>query len=199
MLYGKEMIEINLLPEELKSKTKVKITGAGLEVKHFLYLIPFVLGILISVHIYLGVLSIIKNNQLRVLNNKWRILEPQRKILDNFNKEYAAVSEDATAIKQLAQQRINWAENLNKLSLYLPSGIWFNEISISQKDFVLEGSVVSLQKDELGLVNKWINNLKNDRDFFKDFSAIELSSVQKKTIGTYDVVDFILTGTLKSK
>jgi len=193
------MIEINLLPEELKAKSKAKKFGVGIEIKYFLYLIPFVVGLLICVHIYLAILNITKNNQLRTLNNKWQELQPQRKILEDFNKEYAILSEDAAAIQQLTKQRINWAEKLNKLSVNLPSGIWFNEISIFSRDFTLQGSVVSLQKEELSLINKLIDSLKNDTTFFKDLNNLELSSVQKKIIGGYDIADFILQGTLKSK
>ena len=193
------MIEINLLPEELKAKSKAKKFGVGIEIKYFLYLIPFVVGLLICVHIYLAILNITKNNQLRTLNNKWQELQPQRKILEDFNKEYAILSEDAAAIQQLTKQRINWAEKLNKLSVNLPSGIWFNEISISSRDFTLQGSVVSLQKEELSLINKLIDSLKNDTTFFKDLNNLELSSVQKKIIGGYYIADFILQGTLKSK
>lgn len=193
------MIEINLLPEELKVKTRGKLTGIGIGIKHFLYLIPFVLGVLICAHVYLAVLNITRNNQLRILNNRWLSYEPQRKALEAFNKEYAVISSDALAIKQLIEQRVSWARILNKLSLDLPSGIWFNEISASEKDFILQGAAVSLEKDELGLIKKLLDNLKNDPGFFDDFKAVELSSVQKKAIGTYDVVDFVLTGTVKSK
>lgn len=194
-----KMIEINLLPEELKAKPKAKKFGVGIEIKYFLYLIPFIIGLLICVHIYLAILNITKNSQLRSLNNKWQELQPQRKILEDFNKEYAILSEDAAAIQQLTKQRINWAEKLNKLSVNLPSGIWFNEISISSGNFILQGSVVSLQKEELSLINKLIDSLKNDTAFFKDFGNLELSSVQKKIIGGYDIADFVLQGTLKSK
>ena len=193
------MIEINLLPEELKVTLKRKITGFGIELKYFLYLIPFIFGILICAHIYLTILIIAKNSQLYILNKKWQSLEPQRKTLENFNKEYAIFSQDALAIKELTEQRINWSQKLNKLSLDLPSGIWFNEISVLGKDFILQGSVVSLQKEEMSLIKKLIDNLKNDPDFFKDFNTLELSLAQKKTIGSYEVVDFILTGTIKSK
>ena len=190
---------LNLLPEELKAITKRKRTGFSIEVKYFLYLIPFILGILICAHIYLTILIIAKNSQLYILNKKWQSLEPQRKTLENFNKEYAIFSQDALAIKELTEQRINWSQKLNKLSLDLPSGIWFNEISVLGKDFILQGSVVSLQKEEMSLIKKLIDNLKNDPDFFKNFGTLELSSAQKKTIGSYEVVDFILTGTLKPK
>lgn len=193
-----------MLPEELKAKTKSKkpLAPAGpfvLEAKYILYILPLVFGILICTHIYLGLVYFVKTGQLRQLSNKWQSLEPQRKELDVFNSEYAVISENSKAIQQLSQTRVNWAQKLNLLSLGLPSGVWYNEISVSANDFILQGSVVALQKEELTLINKLISNLKNEPAFFKDFHNLELSSVQKRTIGGYDIADFVLQGALKSK
>ena len=187
------MIEINLLPEELKTKTK-KI---NIKSQYFLYLIPLAFGILIFMHLYLSAVGIIKNYQFSALNNKWKKLQPQREMLKNLSKEYEVLSADAKVIQQLNIRRLNWSEKLNKLSLDLPSGIWFNEIALSRKDFILKGSVISLQKQEMSLINKFIDNLKKDAAFFKDISDLELSSAQIKAIGGYDVFDFILTAKLK--
>lgn len=202
------MIEINLLPEELKARVRIKpkkeagVSGAGpiaFEPKYFIYLIPFILAILVCTHVYLGLVYLVKTGQLGRLNGKWQSLEPQRKELEVFSAEYAVISEDAKALQQILQSRINWAQKLNQLSLGIPSGVWYNEISITPNDFTLHGSVVALQKEELTLVNKLISNLKNGTNFFKDFSNLELNSVQKKTIGGYDIFDFILQGSLKLK
>ena len=187
------MIEINLLPEESKPKAKkVKI-----ESKSVLNFIPLVFSILIFLHIFLAIVSIIQNCRLSALNNKWHNLEPQRKILEETKKELNILSADSKAIQQLTGQRISWAEKLNSLSINLPSGIWFNEILLSNKEFSLKGSIISLQKEEMGLIDKFLSNLKSDAGFFKDFNNLELGSVQKKVIGGYEVSDFILTGKLK--
>jgi Tfp pilus assembly protein PilN len=189
------MIEINLLPEELK--TKAKKIAKSTQLSQILYFIPLAFGILIIIHIYLFGVFITKNITLGTLNNKWKTLQPQRKILEDFKKGYEGSSQDASIIKQLLAQRIFWSAKLNKLSLNLPKGVWFKEFVTTNKNFILKGSVVSLQKEEMDLINKFIDNLKKDRDFFKDFSNLELTSVQRKVIGGYDVADFILAGALK--
>jgi len=187
------MIEINLLPEELKTKAK----RASAAENRFLYSIPLLLAVLICVHIYLAMLILTKSYKLHVLNNTWDGLGPQRKALEDFHKKYDVVASDAKAIQQLAEQKINWSEKLNKLSLILPPGVWFNELIISARDFVLRGSVVSLQKEEMSLIKQFIDGLKKDNNFFKDFVSLELSSVQRRTIGGYDILDFNLDGSLK--
>ena len=192
------MIEINLLPEELKVKTK-RLGKVSIESKYFLYLIPLVFAVLILAHICLAAVGIVKTFQFSQLNNKWKKLQPQRELLNNLKKEYDVLASNAKLIEELNSRKLNWSEKLNRLSLDLPSGIWFNEILVSRKDFVLKASVISLQGEEMSLINKFINSLKNDTRFLKDFNNLELGLVQKKSVGGYDVVDFILTAKLKAK
>lgn len=202
------MIEINLLPEELKVKTKEKVaepvvtvtttTGFSLN-KLFVYAIPVLLVFFVLVHLYFGVISIFENGKLVSLNLKLMALAPQKKILDEFNQQYSAASQDASLTQLLIGQRILWAQKLNKLSLNLPAGVWFNDVSLSKLNVTIQGSVISLQKEELNLINKFLDNLRSDKEFFKDFSNFELSNVQRRTVGSYDIVDFVLVGALKAK
>jgi len=193
------MIEINLLPEELKVTPKVKKMGFDIKPEKLLYLIPVLLAVLICTHIYLAIVSITKNSQYRTLNAQWHKLEPQKKMLEGYNMENASLSENAKLIQQLIEQRINWSEKLNKLSAFLPSGIWFNELSYSGKELIIQSSVISLQKDEMSLIAKLIDNLKNDPGFLKGLNNLELGPVQHRVVGSYDIADFTLTATLKSK
>ena len=203
------MIEINLLPEELRVKTKekppeevtvTKVTIPGFnQDKVFIFAIPALLLVFIMMHVYFMAIGMSNNRKLAVLNKKWKTLEPQKKTLDEFNLRFSSATQDVSFIKLLTGQRVLWAQKLNKLSLDLPGGVWFNDFSLIKQGVIIQGSVVSLQKEELALINKFFINLKEDNEFFKDFANFELSSVQKKTVGSYDVADFVITGVLKIK
>ncbi len=201
------MIEINLLPQELRVKTKEKapeqfmvtiMTGFSRD-KLFIYAIPVLLGLFVLAHLYFAVIGIAKGGQLASLKRKWMALEPQKKIVDEFNQQYSVVSQDASLTQLLISQRILWAQKLNKLSLNLPAGVWFNDLTLSKQNLTIQGSVTSLQKEELSLINKLLDNLKSDQEFFKDFSNFELSNAQKRPVGSYDIADFVLLGVLKAK
>lgn len=191
------MIEINLLPEELRVKRKSPYKG--IDPKQVLYAAPIVFGALIIIHIFLACLFVVRSLQLSSLDNKWQKLAPERKNTEEFQKKHALLSADIKTMQQLINQRISWSDKLNKLSLYLPDSVWFNEISSGPKDFSLKASVVSFEKDELSQINKFIDGLKNDARFLKDFSRLELSTVQRKSIGGYDIIDFVLEGNFKQK
>ena len=184
------MIEINLLPENLKEKKGAR----NIDYRKILFFIPAIFAILLISHFYLLGVQIIRNARLGPLNKKWQQLAPQKKNLEAFQPQ---LSGSAKAIQELTAQRVNWANKLNKLSQYLPRGIWFTEMTVSGKDFNLKGAVISLEKQEMALINKFMDSLYSDAAFFKDFSKLELGSSQRKTIGGYDVAEFILTGNLK--
>jgi len=147
----------------------------------------------------LAVVGIVKNFQLGALNNKWKGLQPQRELLNNLKKEYDVLTSNTKLVQELNSRRLNWSEKLNRLSADLPSGIWFNEIAVSRKEFTLKASVVSLKKEEMTLIKKFIDTLKSDARFLGDFTGLELGSVQKRLVSGYDVVDFILMAKLKGK
>jgi Tfp pilus assembly protein PilN len=193
------MIEINLLPEGSKLKPKSKSTKLNLNASYFLYFMPVLFGILICVNIYLIITVIAKNNQYRILDAKWKKLEPQKKMLESYNQENAILSENVESIQKFAEQRINWAEKLNKLSLYLPPGIWFRELFGSSNELILRASVIALERDEMDLIAKLIDNLKNDPGFLRGLNNLELGPVQHRSQGSYDIADFTLTATFKSK
>jgi len=199
--YVNIMITINLLPEEFK--VSLKNEGAGFKFAfreiYFVYLLPALLCVLLCVHIFLVLFTVVKGTQLTVLSNKWAGLSVQRKELDAFMQTHAAFSQDALILAQLSSQRINWAEKLNKLSLNLPSGVWFIDLAINSREFILKGSVISLQKEEMGLIHKLLSSLQNDTEFANDFDNLELSSVQNRAVGGYEVADFTLTGAIKKR
>ena len=49
------------------------------------------------------------------------------------------------------------------------------------------------------LINQFISDLKKDNAFYKDFLKVELGAMTKKTYGSYEVLDFLLTFPLKGK
>ena len=193
------MIEINLLPEELRANLKKQNKSLNFSASKLLLVIPLLLGILIFAHIYLTIVSIAKYNHYNTMNKAWKKLEPQRKILEGLGNDNALLSETAKNIKKLADIRLIWAEKLNKLSAGLPSGIWFNEISLSNKELVVKASAVSLQNDAMSLIARLIDNLKKDAGFFNGFNSLELGPVQHRNIGSYDIADFTISGALKTK
>jgi len=188
------MIEINLLPHELRAARESR---PGIQPKYLLYLMPAVAGIIIFIHFYLGLVSLYRIAQFKFLDAKWQRLAPEKKNIDELRRQYDLISQDAMVTHQLLSQRTEWSGKLNALSLSLPSGIWLSELSVSRKDVVIRGTALSLEKEGIGLVNKFMDGLKKNPGFMNDFVTLELVSVKSRPISGYDTDEFVLTAVLK--
>jgi hypothetical protein len=150
-------------------------------------------------HLYLGFVFASRSQVLAGLERRWKTLEPQRQDVLGMKNEINAGSSEAKVVQGYLAQRILLAPKLNKLSLDLQPGIWFNDVTFGRSGLLVKASIVSLKMDEMDVINTFSENLKNDKDFNEDFSNVEIGAIQRRTVGSYDVVDFVLTATLASK
>lgn len=193
------MIEINLLPDELKIKVKKTSVLAASQNKIITFAVILGVIVLAVLNLYVVIRSTAAAAKLKSLNSQWSGLEQKRKSIDVFKQESSSAMGSDKAMQQLIASSLVWSEKLNKLSLNLPYGVWFNEMSVNRKELIIKGSVLSLDKQEMGLLNKFIDDLKKDQQFSRDFDKMDISSLQRKTIGGYEVADFVFTLRTKIK
>ena len=143
----------------------------------------------------LGFSGIIRSVRLNSLKGQWEKVALQRKALEDFNAEHALVSGDAQTILRLTLDRVVEREAL--CLVYPCLRVWFELVSVSGKDFYLRGKAVTVDKTEVSLIRNFVDEIKNQPQFMKNFNSLELSSIQKGIIGAYEVADFSLTGSLK--
>jgi len=197
------MIEINLLPEELRSKVARpdRPVSAGGPVKRGVKLLTLIislgLALLVVTHIFIVFLDMGRSMRLNALKGKWEKALPQRKALEEFNTGHSLLLGDSQSMQRLLTERIIWSEKLNRISLSLPEGVWLEYLSVSGKEFYLRGKAVSAEKKEVSLIRDFIDEIKGKPGFIKNFNSLELTSIQKGVIGAYEVADFSLTGSLR--
>lgn len=70
---------------------------------------------------------------------------------------------------------------------------------VVRQTIVLTGSVISPSPGgEPAIIGKFIESLRNNKGFFRDFGDIKLSSVQRKKLGEIEVMDFTIVCYFKS-
>jgi len=185
------MIEINLLPEEMRKKRqpqfkldlemeKVKIIGGGAAA-----------GILIILILFCMIGSFVRKKQAQRLLLKEQNFAAETLDIETINKEIVTLKAKMNMMDGVTSRRFLWAEKLNYLSDLILPGIWFTRIRTDSEDkLVVEGSVISKQEEAMATVGKFMKNVRDHQAFFKDFSNIKLESVQRKSIDERDVVDF---------
>lgn len=203
------MIEINLLPDDKRIKMRASATAASAaakpgvpaseNLKKLIYLVPATVCVLLLVHGFLAVTQISGSLRLAALEKKLQGYQPQMKNLAGFKAAFDNNSQDEKMMQELALKAVTWSKKLNRLSANLPAGIWINDFSATPRALSLKCSAVSLESDEVELINRFLSACKDDPDFFSDFTNFDLGSVQKRVIGTFEVADFTVSMEVKAR
>ena len=192
------MIEVNLLPPELRKKEpKFKIAVP----KETLYLVGgTIAAVLILIHAILIVSLIAKKVGYANLNRKWQQIKPEKSRIDGLKKEQKTISDKIKAIDKLTKKgRISWAKKLNIINDVLPQGVWLRRVEFTGTELKIDGSAVSLKGEEITLVNRFTSALKNNKDFYSDFQDMQIGSIKRRQIKNMEVADFVLTAKLKER
>ena len=189
------MITINLLPATMRRAERKKMSlPANFPYKAYLVII---VAALVFLHLFFFSLMLIKKFQSMNLGRVWVKMEPQSKETAGVKKEIRDLEAENAQIKTALVRNASITELLSFLSSSVPNGLWLESFSYGDNGMVIQGSVVSLQQNEMTIIGKFLQDLKSNKVFSAIFSKIDLSSVQRRTIKTYDVVDFVLIGEFK--
>jgi Tfp pilus assembly protein PilN len=186
------MIKINLLPEELLKSER------GINPRLLcLYSLAGLFIVLIIIQVLLAIDFGLRSYRYRCLKSTWHRLSPERKKVDILKRKEALLSEDAKIMRRYLQQRVIWSPKMEFLSAALPQGMWFNKLYVDQQNFLLDASVVSLNKEEMVLIKRFLAALRKHKEFFSDFKMLELGAVKLRKRGNYEITDFTLRGKMK--
>ena len=186
------MIEINLLPEELRKKKSEPAFNLNIEAEKLKFMaIGGVAGILLLIVIVLFSGSFIRGAQINRLLAREKKFSDRLSKIDSINKEITVLKTKMGVLDQLTKRKFLWAEKFNQLSDLVLPGIWFTRVYTDfENRLIIEGSVISKSEEAMAFVGKFMKNIKDDQRFFSDFKNIKLESVQRKNKDERDVVDF---------
>lgn len=204
------MIEINLLPEELRAKAE-KRSFATLPKLPFMPFVKGFVGVIIGLYLLISFFVVVEKIRLRGLLNKWESILPEKKQVDIVKDEIAKINNRVAILNKLMAERTLWSKKLNEISDSMVPGVWLTKFSIvekiaetkeSEKDkgkkpeikkvrcLSLNGSVVAQGGTETAVVGRFIKSLKSNGEFFKDFKDIELGSINRMRFDDSEIVSF---------
>lgn len=223
------MIDINLLPQEMRKKeprfksidfgefdikslplTNIAITAAS---------------ILLAVHVLLFVVGVYSKAKASDLSKKYGAILSERKTAINLKAQIDLINKKIRAIDELMVKRFGWAKKLNDLSDSMVPGIWLSNLEYEEKTveraqtaagrgqnardrapaartatekataryLILSGYASSMGEQGTALIGKFIKSLKDNPDFYSDFSDIELGSIRSERMQDQEVMSFKLT------
>jgi len=127
------MIEINLLPEDLKGlQKKKKSTKVDIKMPE-IPLMPVLIAsvsIFIFVHLCIGLLFVVKKNQLGSLTKKHEVILPEERKALVLKDEFDNLNEKFTIIDSLTKSTFAWSRKLHDLSEAMTDGVWLTSLSL---------------------------------------------------------------------
>ena len=206
------MIEINLLPEELRKKEKVALDLPEIPVFKILWVI---LAIVVSAQILLSIFAVYQTMELIQVKKGVETLAKENREISVRKAETVAMSVQLKEIQALTERKFLWSVLLNAMSDSMTKGVWLRSLSVTTvaaddaglrkkgsapkgRTLNLEGSVIG-SGQETAIIGKFIKQLKETPQFGELFEDIKLSAINQKKIKDYDVYDFVLIGIFKKE
>lgn len=136
--------------------------------------------------------SIIKQKQDQV----WDIKEQIRKLQQQGKNLSKA---DIMSLAKLESGRIFWAEKFRELSQVLPADMAITRLIFKNDALVIEGvSRIFLGEREFDVINRFIERLRNNEIFARDFEDVKFSKFSRVTVLKQDIVEFEIVARVKA-
>ncbi len=192
------MIDINLIPAALRKNGKENVSLA-INIPH-----EILLGVgsglvllLVTAHLILGAVWLVGMGRLVSDRANWQKLSPDKTALDAINNESKDLKNKINVISDMTTRKsVLWAPKFNAISDALPRGLWIRKMTLNKTSLVVEGSVVSKTRNEINNVGLFLSALKQNDDFMKDFSSLEVNSIQRGKTNAIEVTDFTVMAKL---
>jgi Tfp pilus assembly protein PilN len=194
------MIDINLVPPALRKKSSGVLSGLNVNIA------PEVLlgvgggcvALLIAAHILLfaawGVQAMILAGQ----KAEWQKVLPDKKNIDALATELRDLKKRLTSITEVTSSKsMDWSRKLNTISDSLTKGLWLRNVVLDKNALTIEGSVISRNQSEVMTVGNFVDSLKKEEAFMRDFAGLEVNSIQRSKKGNTDVANFVITAKFK--
>ena len=186
------LIDINLIPGA-SGKTVKTAASVSINIPKEMLLgvgVGLVL-LLVTVHLFLGAVWLISYGQFSAHQAKWQTLLPDKKILDSINNESKDLKKKIGILSDMTTKKsVLWAPKFNAISDNLPRGLWIRRMTLDKAGLMVEGSVVSKTQNEINNVGLFLSSLKQNDNFMKDFSSLEVNSIQRGKTNAIEVTDF---------
>ncbi|MDD5495486.1 MAG: hypothetical protein PHP46_00120 [Candidatus Omnitrophica bacterium] len=150
------MIEINLLPEQRKKKTRqAQLPKLDLGQIPVLKIMAGFLVILLVLQTALFFIGIYCRINLTSLNAKYKKILPEKQEADRLKAMTDSMSKKVKSIDDLMENRLDWARKLSDLDDCLTPGVWLSALSYDEEAVerpIASGSVAITGKAKEGKI-----------------------------------------------
>lgn len=150
------MIEINLLPEELKKRKraepKIDVVNINLEKISVLKIAIFAAGVVVAVQIAVFGFGIFGGIIFNSMERNYKQILPGKQEAEQLKAQVSVMNKKVTAIDELMVKRFSWAQKLNDLSDSVTPGIWLTQLDYDERIIERPKAVANISKGQEGKV-----------------------------------------------
>lgn len=184
------MIEINLLPEELRQIQRFRV-----QILEGLLKQTFAVIIAVCVLFFFGfqVLIIFKFSSLKLAESKWRALQAQKKRVDDVKNSVLKYRALQNGILLVSAENSEIIRRLYIISDFIPQGIWLQDLFIGRSALRIKGSCILPSTGDAAQINKFLGLLKEDIQKNKGLNKLEQGPITKRKLGAVEVADWTIS------
>jgi hypothetical protein len=193
------MIDINLIPVALRKDGQADAHSVAINIPKEILLgvSATVIFLIVLIHLILGVLWLVGMGHLSNDKARWQKLLPDKTTFDSIDKESKDLKKKIAMLSDMTTKKsVLWAPKFNAISDALPKGLWLRRMVLDKVGLSMEGSVVSKNQNEIADVGEFVSALKQNDAFMKNFSSLEVNSIQRSKSNAVEVTDFTVMAKL---
>jgi len=203
------MIEINLLPQELRKKPFdfSKINFKGLDIKSIpvFNIIVGIAAAAVLLQLAAFLIGIISSAELASVSRSYNAILADKKEADTLKAKVADINKRSKAIDELMVKRFSWAKKMKDLSDCVTPGIWFSDLYYDEEPvsgkartampgaLVISGYASGTGEQGAALIGRFIKSLQDNKGFYSDIDSIDLVSTKSEKVNNQDVMSFRIT------
>ena len=131
------MVEINLLPEEIKKKKRsasgINMSAIKLPSLPIISLAAAAVGIVLAVQLVFLVIGFMKDATFKSLRQEYRSTLSKKRETEKLKLQVDNMNRRVAAINELMVRRFSWEKKLGSLSDSMTPGIWLTELEYDEE------------------------------------------------------------------
>jgi Tfp pilus assembly protein PilN len=185
------VIELNLLPEELRKDEETALTFEDFPVQKWLIIFTVVF---FSAQALASLAAVSLAHQLSGMKKEVARLTSESKDILAQKVETHAVKKRLKEAEEVMERKFYWSRLLNALTDSVTKGVWLTRLSTEgEKEahvLLIEGSAVG-RGEESAFIGRFMKELKKNPVFADLFDEMELAHITQKKVKDADVYDFV--------
>ncbi len=183
-------------------------------------------GVILIIQLILFVIGFMTGATFKSLSLQYKDILPKKLETEKLKVRVDTTNKKVAAIDELMVKRFSWEKKLNSLSDSMTPGIWLTELEYDEKIralpksaeagpakkkggqsaeetlsryLILYGAASSMGEEGTALIGRFIKSLKDDPEFYSDFSDIELGTIKREKVDDQEIMTFKITCFFKAR